>query len=50
MDGGSVISEPISAAHRAFAKQKSASMVSLEIHRLFFLHLNIENNTFDIMV
>ncbi|XP_023301618.2 uncharacterized protein LOC111683739 [Lucilia cuprina] len=29
MDGGSVISEPISAAHRAFAKQKSASMTIL---------------------
>jgi len=28
MDSGSVVSEPISAHHRAFAKQKSASMVS----------------------
>lgn len=28
MDTGSVVSEPISAHHRAFAKQKSASMVS----------------------
>uniref|UniRef100_A0A1B0A9A4 Uncharacterized protein n=1 Tax=Glossina pallidipes TaxID=7398 RepID=A0A1B0A9A4_GLOPL len=27
MDTGSVISEPISPAHRAFAKQKSASML-----------------------
>lgn len=31
MDSGSVISDPISAAHRVFAKQKSASMVSTKI-------------------
>ncbi|KAL9914619.1 PDZ domain-containing protein sprite isoform 1-T3 [Glossina fuscipes fuscipes] len=49
MDTGSVISEPISPAHRAFAKQKSASMTFLNpkcTAKYSVYHANAENKPF----
>ena len=48
MESGSVVSEPISAHHRAFAKQKSASMVSVNIYQvileLFSMYFELCSN------
>lgn len=43
MDAGSVVSEPISAHHRAFAKQKSASMVSKGAAKEIIIYIYVRN-------